>query len=192
VPAENSAELQNGESADIDGQNETPEENQEKTNNTIAGNNKLATDDFSMDLPAGWKGVPNTMAGVAAMAANLNEVINDPAAQKINFKSYLSVSTEPIAGLTMQEYMQAIKAEIQKSVPGAAFANENDLTINEQPARAIEINMAQQGADFKILMVAIQGNKDDVWVLSYNTVKSSWDGYLESFAASAKSFVLKK
>lgn len=192
APVKNSTELQNSEFAETDSQNETLAENQAETNNTIAGNNQLVTDDFSMELPPGWQKIVSTIAEVSAMAANPNEIINDVAAQKINFKSYLAVSPDTILGQTMEEYMQSIKAELQKSVPGAVFANENDLTINKQSARAIEANMTQQGVDFKVLIVAVRGNGDDVWVLSYNTVKSSWDGYAEAFAASAKSFVLKK
>lgn len=173
-------------------QEESSAESQTGTNNIIAGNNQLVTDDFSMDLPAGWSKTIDTVEGVSAMAANPDEIINDPAAQKINFKSYLAVSFDTMMGQTMEEYMQSVKDELQKSVPGVIFANESNVTINGRPARAIEAEMTQQGTNFKVLIVAVQGNGDDVWVLSYNTVKSSWDGYTEAFAASAKSFVLKK
>lgn len=173
-------------------QEELSAESQTETNNIVVGNNQLVTDDFSMELPAGWSKTIDTVEGVLAMAANPNEIINDPAAQKINFKSYLAVSFDAMTGKTMEEYMQSVKDELQKSVPGVIFANESNVTINGRPARAIEAEMTQQGTNFKVLIVAVQGNGDDVWVLSYNTVKSSWDGYVEAFAASAKSFILKK
>jgi hypothetical protein len=191
-PAENNKELQNGEFTGISDQNKILEENQIGENSTITSGNQLVTDDFSIELPVGWEKVVNTVAGVSAMAANPDEIISDVAAQEINFKSYLAVSPDTIAGQTMEEYMQSIKTELQKSTSGAVFTNENDLTINEQSARAVEVNMTQQGIDFKVLIVAVRGNGDDVWVLSYNTVKSSWDRYVEDFAASARSFVLKK
>jgi hypothetical protein len=161
-------------------------------NDVITSKNQLVTDDFSMELPPGWEKIISTVEEVSAMATNPDEVINDVAAQKNNFKSYLAVSTDTISGQTVGEYMQLIKTELQKIAPGVIFSNENDLTINEKSARAVEIEMTQQGIDFKILMVVIRGNGDDVWALSYNTVKSSWDGYIESFADSARSFTLKK
>lgn len=185
VAVENNEELQND-------QNETLSENQAETNNNIAGNNQLVTDDFSMELPVGWSKIVNAAEGVSAMAANLDEIINDPAAKEINFKSYLAVSLDTIPGKTVEEYMQLIKDELQNAVSGAVFSNENNITINGRSARAVEIEMSQEGINFKVLIVAIKGNGDDVWVISYNTIKSNWDNYKEEFSDSVKSFVLKK
>lgn len=159
---------------------------------TIAGKKQLVTDDFSMELPTGWSKTIDTMTGVSAMATNPDEIINDAAAQKINFKSYLAVSSDTLNEKTIKEYMQSVKDEIQMLVPDAIFANENVLTINERPARAMEAEMMQQGINFKVLMVTVQGNGNDVWIMSYNTTKNSWDGYKEDFSDSAKSFTLKK
>jgi len=184
-------EVQNNEASRNDSQNETVTGNQTEINST-GEKNKLATDDFSMDLPLGWKGVPKTLAEVTAMAANVDEDIGDEAAKAINFKSYLAVSSDLLKGKTINEYMLSVKSELQVGFPGVVFTNENSLTINEKPARAIEVEMIQQGVNFKVLIVVIQENGDDVWVLSYNTVKSSWDGYKEDFSESAKSFVSKK
>lgn len=183
--------MQNNEAAGNGLQGEAGAGNQTEINNT-GEKNKLVTGDFSMDLPEGWKGVPNTLTEVTAMAANVNEDINDSAAKTINFKSYLAVSSDLLGGKTMNEYMVSLKNELQAAVPDIVFINENSLTISEKPSRAIEAEMIQQGVNFKVLIIAIQGNDDDVWVLSYNTVKSRWDGYAEAFAASAKSFILKK
>lgn len=192
TPVENNTELQNDEFTEVNNQNEALEENQIEENSAITSRNQLVTDDFSMELPAGWKKIVSTVAEVLAMAANPDEIISNVAAQEINFKSYLAVSLDTIPGQTIEEYMQSIKAELQKSISGVVFTNENDLTINEQSARAVEADMVQQGIDFKVLIVVVRGNGDNAWVLSYNTVKSSWDGYAEDFAASARSFVLKK
>jgi hypothetical protein len=126
APVGNNTELQNDEFAGVSDHNETPEEN-----SAITSRNQLVTDDFSMELPVGWEKVVSTIAEISAMAANPNEVISDAAAQKINFKSYLAVSPDTIPGQTIEEYMQFIKAELQKSTPEAVFTNENDLIINE-------------------------------------------------------------
>ncbi len=153
--------------------------------------NKIVTDDFSITLPIGWSKTTNTVPGVLALAANPNEKINDEAAEKINFKSYLAISSEALSGKNLEEYMQSTKNEIQATISGTIFSNENALIINNRSARAVEAEMTQQGVDFKVLMVVINGNRDSVWVLSYNTTKNDWAGYKDHFAESAKSFIIK-
>jgi hypothetical protein len=154
--------------------------------------NKIATEDFSVTLPAGWKKTISEVEGVLAMATDPNEVLNDAAARAVSFKSYLAITADALAGKSMDEYMASIKGELQKNIPGVILSNENALTINGRPTRALEAEMTQQGISFKVLLVAIQGDEGGVWVLSYNTVKSSWDRYRDAFAESVKSFVLKK
>ena len=92
----------------------------------------------------------------------------------------------------MSEYLQSVKNQLQQTISNAVFAQERDITINDKAARAVEINLTQQGVDYKILMIVVAGKGDDVWVMSFNTIKSSWDGYEETFSSIAKSFSLKK
>ncbi|MFA5355376.1 MAG: hypothetical protein WC302_01395 [Candidatus Paceibacterota bacterium] len=183
---------QNDEPSEASDQNELLADNQTEMDDAAKERNKLVTDDFSMDLPVGWSKTQNTMAEVTAMAANMNEDIGDAAAQAINFKSYLAVSSDLLQGKTMDEYMSSVKSELQTAVPGIIFTNENSLTINGKPTRAIEAEMTQQGVNFKVLIVVVQSDDAEVWVMSYNTVKSSWDEYKEDFSESARSFVIKK
>jgi len=170
------------------------------TNQTPTGNggvieqpqSKMITDDFSINLPAGWKQAAPVM-GSSAMAVNMNENINDPAAQKINFKSYFAVSSyDTLQGKSMNDYLQIIKNSLSQTIPNVVFTNEQDIAINSQPAHAIEAELTQQGVNFKILMVIVVGQGEDVWVISFNTTKSSWDGYKQSFYDIANSFILKK
>lgn len=163
-----------------------------KNNEQQNQNNAIATEDFSINLPAGWSKTINTVTGVTAMAANPNEKINDSAAQKINFKSYLAISFGILEGKTMSEYMQSVKSELQTAVPSVVFTNEKEVTINGRSARAVEVEITQQGIDFKVLIVVVKGNNDDVWLLSYNTTKSAWDEYKEAFSNSVNSFIIKK
>lgn len=153
---------------------------------------KIITDDFSINLPAGWKQTAPAM-GSSAMAVNANENINDPAAQKINFKSYFAVSSyDTLQGKSMNDYLQIIKNSLSQTIPSVVFTNEQDITINSQPAHAIEAELTQQGVNFKILMVIVAGQGENVWVISFNTTKSSWDGYKEIFYNITNSFILKK
>ncbi len=163
--------------------------------NNEAGNqqsqNKLVTDDFDIVLPVGWKKTEPAI-GTSAMAINVNEQLNDPAAQKINFRSYFAVSYDTLQGKSMAEYMQTTKYALSQTVSSAVFANEQDVNINGRAVRAVEVELTQQGVNFKILIVAIRGEGDDVWIISFNTIKSSWDGYREIFSNIVRSFNLKK
>jgi len=159
--------------------------------NTIQPQSKMITDDFSIDLPAGWKQTAPAM-GASAMAVNADENINDPAAQKINFKSYFAVSYDTLKGKNINNYSQTIKDGLSQTFPDAIFSNEKDITINGNSAHTMEVEFAQQGVNFKILMVAVVGQGDDAWVISFNTTKSAWDGYKEIFSNIANSFIVKQ
>ena len=152
---------------------------------------KIITDDFSIDLPSGWQQTTAAM-GSLAMAVNMNEVLNDPAAQKISFKSYFAVSYDAFQERSMVEYVKVIKSQLKEIIPDIIFTEDKDMTISEKSAHAMEAEFTQSGADFKILMVIVAGQEDDVFILSFNTVKSAWDTYEGTFYNVANNFVVKK
>lgn len=153
--------------------------------------NKLVTNDFEITLPAGWRKTEPIM-GASAMAVNANEQLSDPAAQKINFKSYVAVSYDTLQGKNLSGYLQTVKNQLSQTISNVIFTNEQDTMINGISARAIEAELTQQGVNYKILMIVVSGKGNDVWIMSFNTTKSSWDGYKENFSNIAKSFSLKK
>jgi len=173
-------------------ENTTPPIQSEINNQTNSeqSQNKLVTDDFEINLPEGWRETAPAM-GASAMAVNADEQLTDPAAQKINFRSYFAVSYDTLQGKSLSEYMQGIKNYLQQITFGAVFAQEHDTIINNQPARAFEASFTQQGVNFKILMVAVKGAGDDVWVMSFNTLQDTWTEYQKTFSDIAGSFRLK-
>lgn len=176
--------------------NSTESTAQENLNNTPANEtgqpqNKIVTDDFEIVLPVGWKQAAPAM-GASAMAVSANENLNDPAAQKINFRSYFAVSYDTFQGKTMNEYAQTVKDALKQAIPSVVFTKDQDMTINGKSSHGLEAELTQQGVNFKILMVIISGKGDDVWGISFNTTKSGWDGYKETFYSIANSFSLKK
>ena len=158
--------------------------------NSEQSQNKLVTDDFEINLPGGWRETAPAM-GASAMAVNADEQLTDPAAQKINFRSYFAVSYDTLQGKSLSEYMQGVKNYLQQITSGIVFAQEHDMIINDQPARAFEASFIQQGVNFKILMVAVKGAGDDVWVISFNTLQDTWTEYQKIFSDIAGSFRLK-
>lgn len=158
--------------------------------NSEQSQSKLVTDDFEISLPEGWRKTAPAM-GASAMAVKADEQLTDPAAQKINFRSYFAVSYDTLQGKSLSEYLQSVKNQLQQTISGVVFAQEHDTTINDKPARAFEANFTQQGVNFKILMVAVKGAGDDVWVMSFNTLQSAWTEYQKTFSDVASSFRLK-
>lgn len=166
---------------------------QKNTNQPTGGQsqNKLVTDYFEINLPAGWQQA-TPPPGASAMAVDGNEEINDPAAQKINFKTYVAVSYDTLQEKSLSDYLQSLKDQLKQAVPDIVFVEEHDAVINSRTARAIEADLTQQGVNFKILIVAVKGEGDDVWIISFNTLQSSWTAYQETFSGIANSFKLKK
>lgn len=152
--------------------------------------NKLVTDDFEITLPVGWQKTTPAI-GSSAMAVKNNEQLNDPAAQKINFRSYFAVSYDTTQGNSLDEYTQTVKSQLQQAISGIIFAQERDMTINGKVARAFEADFNQQGVNFKVLIIIIEGMNDDVWVISFNTLQSTWAEYRDTFSDIANSFSLK-
>ena len=154
------------------------------------GEENLAKEDFSVYIPEGWRKTAPPQ-GVSAMVINADEEITDPAAKKINFRTYFAVSYDSLQGKSMEEYIQILKNNLAQTVGNIDFGGENAITVNGREARAIDAGISQQGAEFKVLIVAIRGGGEDIWLLSFNTVKSSWDKYRDLFAEITNSFQVK-
>jgi len=164
-----------------------------QTQQPISGQSqsKIITDDFSINLPDGWRQA-NAPAGTTAMAVKFNEHISDPAAKKINFNSYFAVVYDTIGEKSLQEYVDFTKQSLQQVISLVVFVSEANLSINGQQAHKIEMEMTQQGADFKVLLVIVKGQGNDVWTISFNTTKSNWGEYQNVFYNTANSFIVKK
>jgi len=155
-----------------------------------SGENVFATDDFSLTYPVGWRSVP-AMTGVSAMIVRGNENITDPEAKKMNFQSYLAVSYDSSEGKTKDEVIEYLKTELRSAIPEAVFSRENSLTINQRDAYAMEMTFRQSGIDFHVLVITVWGNENDLWILSYNTLDSLWQGYTSDFEKITQSFIVK-
>lgn len=173
---------------DVKNKNNDSADNQK--NNGVP-QSKIITDDFSIDLPEGWTQAQPPM-GTSAMAVNTAEVDNDPAVKKINFRSYFAVSYDQTQGKSLIEYAQKVKNELSQATAGVIFNNEQDIIINNKPARAFDAELTQQGINFKVLVVLILGNGEDIWAISFSATKANWAKYEKTFSEIANSFVLKQ
>ncbi len=171
---------------------ESPSENVE----TPSGNNQEPTanlidePEFSMKISEGWTRVTPPQ-NVAAMVVNIGEEITDPEAQKIGFKTYYTASHDVLAGRTSDEYLEAAKGDLDKALPGITYTKEEDSSFDGQDASIVEAEVTQMGVNFKVLLVFIWHENENVWVLSFDTSKSNWDGYRDLFYSTAQTFHVK-
>jgi len=157
-------------------------------NSLSGGGNVLAKNDFSIEIPEGWA-ESAASAGVSAIVVNAGEEVTDPAAEKINFRTYYAVTYDVLGGKTQEEYPQYFKEALEESVPGIEFVAEGALEGKD--AYAIQADISQQGADFRIWFVIYKGEGDGIWIVSFNTPKSSWEGYKDLFYRVAASFEVR-
>lgn len=150
----------------------------------------LTKDEFSVKMPAGWAEVP-AMPSTSATVMFVKEVVKNEALQKINFKSYYAVTYDTLNKRGLAGYVTYLKGTLQKLLLGIKFVSDKTEKIGGLEARVMEAEVTQKGADFKVLIVVIKGANDDVWTVSFNTGKDTWDSYKDSFYSIARGFQLK-
>lgn len=161
-------------------------------NTPVAGEeNVLIKDSFSISIPQGWEETQAPM-GVSAIAVNTSEEVNDPAAQKINFRSYLSVSYDSLQGKNKEEYIKYVKSSLEQLSTDVNFIEDKQIMVGGKEAQAMEIEIIQQGVNFKVLLVLIWGENEDIWVMGFNTTKDKWGEYNSLFYQTASTFQIKK
>ncbi len=150
----------------------------------------LVRDEYSVLIPVGWREIA-APTGVSAMVSYVDEEITDLNAKKINFKTYYSVQYDVLKDKSLTEYAKTIKNQLKQTLPEISFTNEWPLTVNGREAYNLEAELNQQGVDFKILMVSIKGQKDDIWTIAFNTPKTKWQQYQSLFQEIIQSFEVK-
>jgi len=151
---------------------------------------RLEKEAFSVNMPEGWSemGAPT---GISAMAVNTSEEITDPAAKKINFRTYFSVVYDTLGERSGEVYIQFVRDSLAQTIPGIKITYEQDGKVNNQDAHFLEAEFNQRGIDFKVLLVVVSGKGNDVWIVSFNTPKTSWDKYRDLFYQTTDSFSVK-
>jgi hypothetical protein len=150
----------------------------------------LTTADFSILLPEGWQEA-DASTDFSVIAVNAAEEVTDAKAEAINFKTYFAVNYDTLQGTSLADYVPAFKAQITQMDQGAVFSNENKVTINNREVTAFEVDMTQEEIDFKVLVVLVKGDSDDLWIITFNTLEGNWNSYQELFAQVVNSFQLK-
>jgi len=148
--------------------------------------NILKKNNFSINLPEGWVEVAALM-GASATAVDSNEKIDDVKAQRINFRSYFSIVYDNLGQRTKEQYYQEIKDSLKNAFSGIVFPQEEKGLVDNKDVYFLEAEFSQQEVDFYV-MLAINIGEKDVWIVSFNTLKTSWNNYKDIFYQTARSF----
>ena len=150
---------------------------------------KIEKDGFIIDLPEGW-GETEAVSGSLATAFNSNELINNENAQKVGFRSYYSVIYDVFSEENNENYLKKIKNSLQQSFPEVKLSDGESQTPDGTTIYYIEADLNQQDIDFKVLL-AVNIKNNDVWIISFNTLKENWEGYKNLFYQIAENFKIK-
>jgi hypothetical protein len=148
------------------------------------------TDEFSIIMPEGWQKSETLPAGVKFMALDPSEKGLSQTAKDLGFRTYFTVTTDVATDLPKDEYMQLVKDEILKLDANASFFNEKQLEVNGLETKSMEIEMSQQGIDFKVLMTFMWSD-EGIWGIGFNTTQEQWLGYQQLLTDLVNSFKLK-
>ena len=151
-------------------------------------------DSFSLEAPANWRESPALTPGVSLLMVNGLEKMERPEVQKINFRSYFSISYGTLDGKTLDEYVRVLKEKLVQMVPSMTFQDEalkNKVFIDGREVRVFSADLRQQGVDFKFLMYVALGKDKDVWMISLNTLPEKLEEYRGLFNTIATSFRVK-
>lgn len=154
--------------------------------------NKYEGEDFSIVIPEGWDKSQQPLPGtLLALYKNKEDHTDDPNAQKINFKSYMAISFDRTQGKTKSQILDMIKQSLLQLSPNAKIDTLPEETVDNQTADLVEISLAQQDVNFKVL-VAVIIKEDKYFTLSANTTGKKWTSYKQDFYKALKSMILKR
>ncbi|MFA4999695.1 MAG: hypothetical protein WC519_03170 [Parcubacteria group bacterium] len=160
----------------------------ESPNLSFKLNGLYVGDDFTIMSPSGWiqTHIPMTLVSFQNPEEKHPE---GSAASKINFKSYVAISSETTE-MTLDETAELVMRQIQNVAPAVSFGPVSDQVIDGQPAKAIEASLVQQDVDFKVLVaIVMKGNK--YFIISGNTTTQKWADYNKLFYDVVFSFKFK-
>lgn len=150
----------------------------------------LEKNDFSVYIPEGWIET-NPPAGVNTMIIAAEEDIAGTPAEKINFRTYYSVIYDNLSENSKEDYIATSKKSLVDAIPGLEITEENSETINDRDVYFMEAEFNQRDVNFKSLITIVSGEEDDIWIISFNTMKDNWKKYKDIFYDVSESFELK-
>ncbi len=143
-------------------------------------------DDFVLKLPLGWEATTPVPGTVATVFNKSEDNSKNPAAAKINFKSYIAV-TFVINKKTLDQTITDLQAEIAKQITKPSFSKPQDLTIDNMPGKTFEASFNKDGMDFVVILGLVKNN-DKTFIVSGYTLSERWEQNKPTFLEAIKNF----
>jgi len=151
----------------------------------------IDTNYFRLKLPPGWETQEPAPEPFLLKATYVKNGSQDPLARKINYRTNLSIAHETLEGETLATYASLLEAEIKSLQDKAIIRSESQTIFNNNSAYLIDAETKDNNIELKNIIVVIQGERDDAWVISLNTTKLDWDNMAFQFYEVLNSFQLK-
>lgn len=150
----------------------------------------IDTSYFKLVLPSGWE-TQEPAPENFVLTAYRKETSKDPLARKINYKTSLYIAREELNGKTIVDYVALLKAGVQQKKENVIFRSENETSFNNHKAYFLDVELKENNIEFKSIFGVIQGENDEVWIMSFNTPKLDWDITAPQFYSILNSFEIK-
>lgn len=132
-------------------------------------------DFFRLEAPGEWtEGEP--LPGVINIFYSDAES-GDARANLMNFKDSFSIVLDSKTNLG-EDHMAGIKETLSSVLLGATYSGDKCFKVGEDDACSFEIDILQNEINLKLLLVAIEGAGSDVWLITYTTTVTDYDGAL--------------
>ncbi|HPR91214.1 MAG TPA: hypothetical protein PK547_00530 [Candidatus Paceibacterota bacterium] len=151
----------------------------------------IDTNYFRLKLPPGWETQEPAPEPFLLKATYVKNGSQDPLARKINYRTNLSIAHETLEGETLATYASLLEAKIKSLQDKTIIRSESQTIFNNNSAYLIDAETKDNNIELKNIIVVIQGERDDAWVISLNTTKLDWDNMAFQFYEVLNSFQLK-
>jgi hypothetical protein len=152
---------------------------------------QIDTNYFKLVLPSGWETQEPAPEKFVLKATYIKNNSKDPLARKINYKTNLYIAREELDGKTLSGYVSLLNDKIKKVNSDSIIHSENETIFNGNQAYLVDVELKDNGIEFKSIAGVVQGKNDDVWVISFNTPKLDWITTAAQFYGVLNSFQLK-
>jgi hypothetical protein len=160
----------------------------ENGSGNVIKNEFLENKYYTIKVPDKWGEEDNP--GAYSMIINSKEQIEDLNAQKINFRTYYSVVRDALGENNPADYFQNIIDSLKVQFSEIKIVKQEDQDLPAGKVHFIQTEIKQQNIDFAVLLAVFIKDRN-VWVISFNTLKSNWDKYQDLFYEIAGSFNIK-
>lgn len=162
-------------------ENELPEEEE------ILPETRILKDDFEITLSPGWLEDESEYEGILLMAVDSQEDVSSGIFEKLDFRTNLTIKSDDMAKYadinSLEDYVASVKISLEQAIP--------DIKFIKEEGSVIECESTQEDADFKTLLVFIEGNNKIIYAISFNAFRDSWAEYRDLFYQMAGSFKLR-